>query len=134
MNANRLLGAILGLVLLLLWIPSAESVALLAFGRTRTDSATGETYYVDQSHFQADDDNIGSEDAPWRTIQHAADVVSAGDKVIVRTGFYEERVVPQNSGMPGQVTTFVAQPGRSVTMYGFDTAKVTAQTGQSRAR
>ena len=55
MNADRLLGAILGLVLLLQWIPGAESVALLSSSRTRTDSATGETYYVDQSHFQADD-------------------------------------------------------------------------------
>ncbi len=91
--------------------------------RSRVPPAAGvaATYYVDQNHPQASDDNPGTEEAPWLTIQHAADVVQAGDTVLVKTGFYPERVIPQNSGAAGQRITFRAQPRRTVTMYGFYT-------------
>ena len=46
------------------------------------------TYYVDQNHPQASDSNPGTEALPWATLQHAADVVSADDEVIVRAGTY----------------------------------------------
>src|SRR5262245_20591619 len=34
------------------------------------------------------DSNSGSSVSPWRTLQHAADTVQAGDTVIVRGGYY----------------------------------------------
>lgn len=43
------------------------------------------TLYVSPS---GNDGNAGSSSAPWQTLQHAADVVSAGDTVIVRAGNY----------------------------------------------
>jgi hypothetical protein len=45
-----------------------------------------------------DDSNPGTQRAPWRTIQHAADTVRAGSTVNVRGGIYEERVSIKTSG------------------------------------
>ena len=44
------------------------------------------------------DSNVGSETEPWRTIQHAADTVQAGDTVQVRGGVYAETVEINVSG------------------------------------
>jgi hypothetical protein len=87
------------------------------------DPYTPVTYYVDRNHPNASDDNPGTEDQPWRTIQKAADTVWAGDTVIVKSGMYPERISFSNGtrGAPGQVITFKAQPRRSVTMWGFYT-------------
>ena len=43
------------------------------------------TYYVATS---GSDGSAGSSATPWRTLQHAADTVAAGDTVIVRAGNY----------------------------------------------
>src|SRR5215471_13908343 len=48
-------------------------------------SAIASTYHVSTS---GDDTAAGSDKAPWRTIQHAADVVQPGDTVIVHAGTY----------------------------------------------
>ncbi len=44
------------------------------------------------------DSNAGTSSAPWLTIQKAADTVTAGKKVIVRSGTYVERVNITTSG------------------------------------
>jgi hypothetical protein len=44
------------------------------------------------------DSNPGTEAAPWRTVQHAADVARAGSAVNVRGGVYEELVSIKASG------------------------------------
>jgi hypothetical protein len=80
-------------------------------------AADGEMYYVDQSHPMASDSNAGSEDAPWLTIQHAADVMRAGDTTYVRAGIYEERVQAKNSGELGNPVTFKAE--ENVIVRGF---------------
>jgi hypothetical protein len=52
----------------------------------------------------------GTADAPWQTLQHAADRVAPGDRVAVRpgtyTGFYLD-----TSGMPAAPIEFFAEPG-----------------------
>lgn len=45
------------------------------------------------------DTNNGTEDSPFLTIQRAADIMSAGDKVIVHQGEYREWVKPENGGL-----------------------------------
>jgi parallel beta-helix repeat protein len=56
------------------------------------------------------DSAAGTSAAPWRSLQHAADVVGAGDKVTVRagnyTGFYLD-----TSGTAAAPIEFVAEPG-----------------------
>ncbi len=78
------------------------------------------TYYVDQSHPQASDSNLGSENLPWKTIQKAANTVTAGDTVRVKSGTYDERVInPANSGSAGNKITYISYPRRTVYMKGF---------------
>jgi hypothetical protein len=66
----------------------------------------GAIYYVDQNHPMASDSNVGSENEPWQTIQHAADVMQAGDTVNVAAGIYEEQVQAMNSGQLGNPITY----------------------------
>ena len=53
------------------------------------------SFYVSLS---GSDSNPGTETAPWRSIQHAADAVRAGSTVNVRGGIYEELVSINASG------------------------------------
>ncbi len=53
---------------------------------------------------------------PWKTIQHAANTVSAGDTVYVENGTYNEQITITKSGNPGNYTTFAAYPGDNVTI------------------
>jgi len=62
-----------------------------AFGQTNS-------FYVSTT---GSDANPGTQAAPWRTIQHAADVAHAGSTVNVRGGIYEERVTINVSGNAG---------------------------------
>jgi len=49
------------------------------------------TYYVATN---GSDANPGSEASPWRTIQMAANMLRAGDTVLIKQGVYQEKVVP----------------------------------------
>lgn len=66
------------------------------------------TYVVDPA---GDDANSGDIAAPWRTIQHAASRVSAGDTVAIHEGTYRESVNVSRGGTDGSLVTFVAEPG-----------------------
>src|ERR1700730_14167417 len=60
------------------------------------------------------DSNPGTQTAPWRTVQHAADTVRAGSTVNVRGGVYEELVSIKASGnaTDGYIT-FRSYPGET---------------------
>ena len=60
----------------------------------------------------------GTTDAPWATIQKAADTVPAGATVYVRGGTYPQRVDIHVSGAPGQPITFAPAPGEQVVLDG----------------
>ena len=64
-------------------------------------------YYVSPSGNNA---SAGSSSAPWETLQHAADVVSAGDTVIIRNGAYAG-FRAQSGGTSGFPITFRADEG-----------------------
>ncbi|KAA0003386.1 MAG: hypothetical protein FE048_01635 [Thermoplasmata archaeon] len=78
----------------------------------------GNIYYVDQNHPLASDSNPGTEDLPWLTVQKAADTMVAGDTVYIKEGIYNERVIPKNSGSPGNYIAYIAYPGDTVTING----------------
>ncbi len=63
------------------------------------------------------DSNLGTSSSPWRTIQKAANSVSAGDAVIVKAGTYNERVTIGRSGTSGSMISFSASG--IVNTYGF---------------
>lgn len=48
---------------------------------------------------QGKDTNCGTAEAPFLTIQKAADIAAAGDRVIVHEGEYREWVKPRNGGL-----------------------------------
>lgn len=63
------------------------------------------------------DSNPGTQTAPWRTVQHAADTVRAGGTVNVRGGVYEELVSIKASGnaTDGYIT-FRSYPGETAVL------------------
>src|SRR5579859_1304233 len=74
-------------------------------------SRSGKTYYVSTS---GSDTNAGTLSAPWRTIQHAANTVAAGDTVQVRAGTYNEIVTMKTSGnATSGYITFQNYPGEA---------------------
>jgi uncharacterized protein DUF1565 len=104
-------------------IPSPASVSVTAVSQadpTKSATATvtiqlpsrsGVTYYVSTS---GNDTNAGTLSAPWRTIQHAANSVHAGDTVEVESGTYNEIVTMKTSGNATQgYITFTNYPGQS---------------------
>lgn len=78
-------------------------------------AALAQVYYVAPN---GDDANPGAIDRPWRTIQKAANTLTAGETVYIRAGTYREQVVPQHSGSAGNFITYAAYPGETVTIDG----------------
>jgi len=64
------------------------------------------------------DANPGTIDQPWQTIQKAADTLTAGSIVYIRSGTYHERIIAKNSGSLGAEITYAAYPGETVTIDG----------------
>ncbi|MCT4590294.1 MAG: right-handed parallel beta-helix repeat-containing protein [Carboxylicivirga sp.] len=55
------------------------------------------TYYV--SNVSGDDANEGSESEPFKTIQHAAEIMESGDICLIKQGVYRETVTPPTGGL-----------------------------------
>ncbi len=72
------------------------------------------SFYVSKT---GDDSNPGTQTAPWRTVQHAADIARAGSTVNVRGGVYEELVSIKASGnaTDGYIT-FRSYPGETAVL------------------
>ena len=80
-------------------------------------------YYVAPN---GDDGNVGTRQAPWRTIQKAVDEAAAGVTIYVQAGTYNERVNVRHSGSRGEYISIENFPGGrpvidgdSVNEYGF---------------
>ena len=78
-------------------------------------SQTGSTFYVSKS---GKDTNSGSYTAPWLTIQHAANTVTAGATVYVEAGTYNESVNFPASGTASNPITFTNYPGQTAVIDG----------------
>ncbi|CAM4457454.1 MAG: right-handed parallel beta-helix repeat-containing protein [Paenibacillus macerans] len=73
----------------------------LAAGNAQSPSASaaGTEFYVATS---GSDSNAGTSNAPWKTLQHAADVAPAGSTVYVRGGVYNQKLKITRSGSASQ--------------------------------
>ncbi|MFT8342204.1 choice-of-anchor Q domain-containing protein [Clostridium beijerinckii] len=69
------------------------------------------TYYVSSTN--GNDNNNGSIDSPWKTIQKAANTVKAGDTVVVRGGTYKEKLTMKTSGTANAYITFKNYEGET---------------------
>lgn len=76
--------------------PAALAAALLL--AAAADAALAGTYVVATT---GNDAAAGTLAAPWKTINHAAQVAVAGDTVLVRGGTYKEAVTVAHSGSAG---------------------------------
>ncbi len=76
----------------------------------RRKNTEGKTYYVAQTE-NANDKNDGSENAPFKTLKKAGEVVMPGDTVIVGGGIYRETLSVLNSGEKSRPITFKAKEG-----------------------
>ncbi len=72
-------------------LPALLSLAILG----GPGGTFAETYFVDPN---GSDTAPGSKIAPFRTIQHAADLAQPGDTVQVAPGIYRERIAPARGG------------------------------------
>ncbi|MGB7436355.1 MAG: putative Ig domain-containing protein [Candidatus Acidiferrum sp.] len=94
---------------------SNSAAATLALTVNAT-SSSGSIYYVSPS---GSDSNPGTQLSPWKTIQHAADSVQAGDTVYVMAGTYNESVTIAVSGSAASgPVTFQSYPGQTATVDG----------------
>ena len=70
--------------------------------------ARAQTFYVATN---GNDANPGTLSAPWRTVQKAANTLTAGQTANIRGGTYAERVTFSRSGSAGSPITLKAYPG-----------------------
>jgi hypothetical protein len=83
------------------------------------------TYYVDNRNASASDTNPGTEIQPFRSINKAAQVLQPGERVLIKTGVYRERVVPARGGSgPEQMIGYEAAPGATVVIKGSRLVKI----------
>ncbi len=105
----------------------AALLSLSCFLVPTMSAALNQTYYVDKTSGAP---SVGTQAAPFHTIEEATDILEQGDTAIVAGGseaaptLYAERISfggNDNSGTGGARITVRAEPRRSVLMYGFET-------------
>src|SRR6266567_72668 len=115
-------------------VPNPANVtvtAVLQADTTKSASATvtisnGLAFYVSTT---GNDASSGTSGSPWRTIQHAANMVQPGDTIYVYGGTYNETVTINASGnSTAGYITFQSYPGQTAIIDGTGLA-VNGQTG-----
>jgi len=77
------------------------------------------TIVVNQRHPEASDENPGTKEKPLKTINRAARLVHAGERVLIYSGVYREMVEPQNGGQgPDKMISYESAPGENVIIKG----------------
>ena len=71
---------------------------LVMFFFPKASQQQASSYYIDKSNPNADDNNPGTKDAPWATIQKGVDVAQAGDTVFIKFAVYNEDIRMVRSG------------------------------------
>jgi len=97
--------------------------SLIVFLLLLVSLSWGAVYFADCQNPNASDDNPGSSQLPFKTIDKAAQIVEPGDIVIVKPGIYREHIKLKRSGESGAPITFLADPPHSVIISGADIFK-----------
>ena len=87
------------------------------------------TYYVDNGNPTASDQNPGTKESPFLTINKAAQVLQPGERVVIMEGVYREKVMPLLGGTgPDKIISYEAAPGAKVVVKGSRLAKTGWET------
>jgi PKD repeat protein len=89
---------------------STDYTTTVTVGNSTSNPAALRTFYVDPN---GSDSAAGTSASPWKTLQHAADSVQAGDQVIVRAGNYAGFIMGWDAPTAGTAAnriTFLADP------------------------
>jgi len=105
---------------------SGGIVSSPAAALTVTATVSGNSFYVSTA---GNDSNAGTISSPWRTIQHAANTLQAGDTVYVRAGVYNESVnIAVSGSAAGGAITFQNYPGENAIVDGTGLTPSTSNT------
>ncbi len=85
-----------------------RATAIICASLTVATVASAANYYVAPT---GQDSNPGTQASPWQTIQKAADTLTPGDTVFVRTGAYSKVSVNVSGSAGGGWIKFVNYPG-----------------------
>ncbi len=73
------------------------------------------TLYVSCEDPKASDDNDGSKEAPFKTLNRAAEDAGPGTRVIIGKGIYRECLTPRAGGIDSEhMISYEAAPGEEV--------------------
>ena len=75
----------------------------------------GTIYYLSPD---GSDENPGTKEKPWATLNHASEQVQAGDTVILRPGSYEGTLCPKQDGTAEAPITFISEVRRGAVLIG----------------
>jgi hypothetical protein len=82
------------------------------------------SYYVDNQNPSAADSNPGTKELPFLTINRAAQVLQPGERVVIMTGVYRERIDPVRGGSgPDKMISYEAAPDANVVVKGSRVVK-----------
>jgi Right handed beta helix region len=77
------------------------------------------TYFVDNRNPRAADSNPGTREQPFLTVNKAAHMLQPGERVVIMTGVYRERVDPAHGGTgPDKMISYEEAPGADVVIKG----------------
>ena len=101
----------------------------------RVTPATANQDLLDGDLFVSPDgsnDNSGSQEAPFASVQRCADAVQAGQRCVLRAGTYRETVTPPTSGTEGAPIVFTNYPGERPVISGADLVSGFAAEGDQQ--
>jgi hypothetical protein len=82
------------------------------------------TYFVDNRDPRAADSNPGTKEHPFLTISKAAQLLQPGERVVIMTGVFRERIDPLLGGTgPDKMISYEAAPGANVIIKGSRVVK-----------
>jgi hypothetical protein len=122
------LAIIIGLLIASAAIAEIKSGVLLPDGQEYVSWEVpfefSKTYYVDNGNPTASDQNPGTKESPFLTINKAAQVLQPGERVVIMEGVYREKVMPLRGGTgPDKIISYEAAPGAKVIVKGSRLAK-----------
>jgi hypothetical protein len=90
-----------------------------AFASWERPLTFAKTYYVDNQNPRAADTNPGTKESPFLTIGQAARMLQPGERAVIMSGTYRERVDPARGGTgPDRMIGYEAAPGANVVVKG----------------